>query len=338
MPRALADQPHDTLFQETFRNEADAAAHLQSVLPPEVVALFDWSSLQLQSANLASGKTGRSQCDLLFAVQRADAGGSAFVYVLFEHQSTSDPLMLLRLLRYMVLIWERWLADNPGPPLPPILPVVLSHDERGWRAGTHFHELVATDEPLAPFIPSFEIVLDDLAVATDESLAARALPPGVVLTLWALRDARSPDTLRAHIPFWAELVAAFANVPGGQAALARVVRYVGEAAGERSIPIDVFADEVIRHAPSTSEVIMDSWQKFQQKAHNKGRAEGLEQGVAKGRAEALRETLLRLLRTKFGEPDAPARARVAQAEEPELTELLDRVLTADSLEAVLGGS
>jgi hypothetical protein len=32
----MADKPHDTFFQETFRKEADAAAELQAVLPAEI--------------------------------------------------------------------------------------------------------------------------------------------------------------------------------------------------------------------------------------------------------------------------------------------------------------
>jgi hypothetical protein len=35
-------------------------------------------------------------------------GGEALVYVLLEHQSTFDPRMPLRLLQYLVRVWEAW--------------------------------------------------------------------------------------------------------------------------------------------------------------------------------------------------------------------------------------
>jgi hypothetical protein len=42
------------------------------------------------------------------------AGREALVYVLVEHQSSGDPLMPFRMLRYMVRIWDRYLTEHPG--------------------------------------------------------------------------------------------------------------------------------------------------------------------------------------------------------------------------------
>jgi predicted transposase YdaD len=330
----MADKPHDTFFQETFRKDADAAVELQSVFPAEIVKLFDWQSLRLRSANLVSSKTGRSQCDLLFTVKRQDIGEAAFVFVLFEHQSSNDRMMALRMLRYMLLIWERWLAKNPdaGPPLPPIIPVVFSHDEGGWRSPKRFRDLFSVDAGtvaiLRRFVPAFEILVDDISTVTDEQLAARALPPGVALSLWALRDGRSPETLLAHVPFWASLFDALERIPGGRDVLLRILQYLGEAAGDDSVAIDTFAQEVIKHAPKASKVIMSSLEKFTAKARN--------EGIATGHSKGLREALLRILRRKFGELTAEQLARVERADEATVKELIDRAVTADSLSAALG--
>ncbi|KYF63223.1 hypothetical protein BE11_46980 [Sorangium cellulosum] len=56
----------------------------------------------------------------------ARSGGSALE--LFEHQSTTHPLMAFRLLEYMVRIWKGHLERHPrSTRLPAILPVVLHH-------------------------------------------------------------------------------------------------------------------------------------------------------------------------------------------------------------------
>jgi hypothetical protein len=254
--------------------------------------------------------------------------------------------MALRMLRYMLLVWERWLAQNPdaGPPLPPILPVVFSHDEDGWRSPTQFHDLFSADAGtiaiLRRFVPAFEILVDDISTVTDEQLAARALPPGVALSLWALRDGRSPETLLAHVPFWASLFDALERIPGGRDVLLRILQYLGEAAGDDSVAIDTFAQEVIKHAPKASKVIMSSLEKFTKKAHEEGLAKGLAKGRAAGRAEGiaegLRTALLKMLRGKFGELSAERVARVDHADESTLQSLIDRAITADSVAAVLG--
>ncbi|MBL4688856.1 MAG: Rpn family recombination-promoting nuclease/putative transposase, partial [Nannocystaceae bacterium] len=131
--------------------------------------------------------------DLLFSVERRDIESQVLVYVLFEHQSSDDWFMPLRMLQYMMRIWDSWIerTNATRPPLPLILPVVLAHDERGWRAPQRFHDLFADDPGtraiLERFVPSFEFALDDLAKLSDTDLAARELPPATALSLWALR-------------------------------------------------------------------------------------------------------------------------------------------------------
>lgn len=62
------------------------------------------------------------------------SGRGAYVYVLFEHQSGSEPLIALHLLRYMVKIWEQWLQQGGVGPLPPIIPWVVYPREGGMAA------------------------------------------------------------------------------------------------------------------------------------------------------------------------------------------------------------
>ena len=40
-------------------------------------------------------------------------GEFVFIYLLLEHQSTVDPWMPLRFLRYMLEIWELYIAQHP---------------------------------------------------------------------------------------------------------------------------------------------------------------------------------------------------------------------------------
>jgi flagellar biosynthesis/type III secretory pathway protein FliH len=60
-----------------------------------------------------------------------------------------------------------------------------------------------------------------------------------------------------------------------------------------------------------------------------GVEQGLRQGVEQGRSLALRETLTRLLRARFGDVDATIQARIAAASPAALDRWLERVLTAE---------
>ena len=59
-------------------------------------------------------------------------------------------------------------------------------------------------------------------------------------------------------------------------------------------------------------------------------------GKAEGRAEGKLETLRTLLDLKFGHLPAWANQRLTKATQPQLDRWLPKVLTADTLEAVLG--
>jgi predicted transposase/invertase (TIGR01784 family) len=87
---------------------------LASVLPDEVVAAVDWSTLTLEPGSYVDAALRQSHSDLLFRVQ-AKGGRPVLVYVLVEHQSEPDPWMPQRLYEYIGRIWARWRRERPRP-------------------------------------------------------------------------------------------------------------------------------------------------------------------------------------------------------------------------------
>jgi len=67
-----------------------------------------------------------------------------------------------------------------------------------------------------------------------------------------------------------------------------------------------------------------------------GREQGIEQGIERGREQGARDTLLRLATRRFGPPPDPARAHLNAAGLAGLNELLDRVLSANGWDDLLG--
>jgi hypothetical protein len=136
----MADRPgnpHDALFRRTFSLASQAAAELRLLLPAPLVARIDWPTLQLRPGSFVDATLASSNSDLLYAVQLSP-GRPALLYILFEHQSTVDPLLPLRLLRYVVNVLEqhvRETANQPPLPLPLVVPVVLHHSATGWTTG-----------------------------------------------------------------------------------------------------------------------------------------------------------------------------------------------------------
>ena len=102
-------KPHDHLFRSVFgeEREAEAAGLLQAYLPEAISRELRWSSLKWQPASFIDDRLRDSESDLLYAIERTAGGAPAWLYVLLEHQSTPDPWLRLRLLKYSIRIWER---------------------------------------------------------------------------------------------------------------------------------------------------------------------------------------------------------------------------------------
>jgi hypothetical protein len=76
-------------------------------------------------------------------------------------------------------------------------------------------------------------------------------------------------------------------------------------------------------------------EKLEARGRAEGEARGRAEGEARGRLEGLRRVLLHQLTLKFGVVDDGARRVIDEADEAKLLRLSERVLSADSVSAVL---
>lgn len=106
MPPAGQLTPHDPVFRRIFGVPENMASQLRAVLPPEVTARLDLGRLAPVPATFVDEALKRRHSDLLFTAPLD--GREAFVYLLAEHQSSSDPLMAFRMLRYVTRIWDQY--------------------------------------------------------------------------------------------------------------------------------------------------------------------------------------------------------------------------------------
>ncbi|MEZ4239487.1 MAG: Rpn family recombination-promoting nuclease/putative transposase [Myxococcota bacterium] len=333
---SMADQPHDALFRFAFTQPAVAAAHFRAVLPGEVADAARWDTLELVPGSFVDEDLTQVHSDVLHRVALA-GGGELWLYVLFEHQSTVDTLMSWRMLRYLVRIWERALEGGAGP-LPFVWPLVLYHGERRWTAPVDFEALFAEGavrDALLPHVPRFRYVLQDLSVVPDEALRGVALREAVLL---AFKHARGGTV---WVPRWLDLVVEVAASDGLRAveALWRYVVSVGPGP-----PPPAARDDLVRRLPPEGQrLIMGYGEQLIEQGREEGLQAGREEGLQAGREEGLREgrvqgelrVLLKQLQLKFGALPEAIVARVEAGSEAELEQWAERILVAETLEAVL---
>lgn len=314
---------HDALFRRAFSEPDVAAGLLRSHLPPALAGAIDWSTLDLAPSDFVDDALGERRNDLLFHVEIA--GAPAFLYVLLEHQSTADPWMPLRLLRYVLRVWDTWLAAHPDAErLPPVLPIVVHHDRRPWSAPTRLTDLVDLPDGLAehvrPRLPELDVFIDELTDITDEQLADRALDAFAELTIRALTRLRFGGDAVAELTRWLPLLRVMWQEPHGLPRLRALLQYVGWRTDARAEDV---AEVLGRVGPGAREDYMTS---LNQRL--------IDEGLERGRNDGESAVILRLLTLRFGELGPAIEARVGQATSEERARWAERILTAATLDDV----
>ena len=160
----LVAHSNDAYFKKVFSDTGRAALFFQEHLPAPLVPHVDFASLRLVPGSFVKQSLQQAHSDLLFSVQIK--GLPSFLYLLFEHQTTVDDRMPLRLLGYVLEIL-RTHAETHGLPLPPVLSLVLHQGPDRWTVSPCFEDLFALPESLTevlmPYLPKFRHLLLDLS-------------------------------------------------------------------------------------------------------------------------------------------------------------------------------
>lgn len=324
--------PHDALFRAVFGTAALMAEELRAVLPAELAVHLDFNSLTPIPARFVDAQLQGAESDLLFSAQLA--GRSAFVYVLVEHQSEPDRFMPLRLLRYIGRILDAHPRQHPlEQTLPAVIPIVLCHDLKPWPYPLDMAALydLAPDArtALAPYLPNFRFMLDDLAAVAVSTLVARATSPLVTVTLFSLKRARHAEDLLVELAGIARQFGDLEHANSVDEQLSALLQYIWTVAHVDRVQRLQFART---HAGPKVETMMKT---PAEQCRDEGRAEGEARGRAEGEAKGSAKTLLKLMQLKFGSVPDDVASAITSASLQQLERWTERMLNADSAEQVV---
>lgn len=324
----MAATPHDAFFKAIFGQAEHAAGCFRAHLPAPLLASLDLSSATLLPGTLVGEDLESRHSDLLWQVRARQ--GPALVFLLFEHQRTTDPLMPYRLLEYAVGAWRRWLADPAAARvrresrqrIPPVVPLVLHQGARRWTGPRRLSDLYGgaahEREALRPWAPELVPLIIELSQVADEALATTALGR---LALLLMKHIDAPD-LVSRVRDARDLVASVRR-ESGLRSLDLVIRYILEA--------DVAPVELAAALPpedlDVREVVMSTAQRL--------REEGRKEGREEGELGARRHLVSKLLGLRFGALEPAVVAHVNQADNEALERYAERILTAATIDEVL---
>lgn len=266
-----------------------------------------------------------------------------WIYILIEHQSDRDEAMGLRLLIYIVQLWETQRSEYLQKKIPvsqwrlrPVVPILFYTGQRRWTPDLSVASLMDLPPSLEEFTPRFRALYLPLKQTPAERLTIENHPLGWVLRAMRAEDApleRMSAELKATVE-WLE------QLPNDEyAAWQEAMHFLGmliqhrrpssehehlRQVMEKSIRNRQHKQEVRKMAKTMAEFLMEQ-----------GEARGLEKGEVLGMIKAKQDAVLRLMRLKFGDLPPQFAQRVQAIRNVErLDALLEQVWNANSLKGI----
>ena len=331
--------PHDSLFKWVFSEPEHAEGELKLLLPPEVSQRIDWNTLERLPTSFIDEEFSKRHADVAFTVELG--GRKLVLYLLLEHQSSSDPLMVRRLLTYMDRFWDEHLKHHPtAQRLPAIIPMVVHHSEHGWQPTLHFEQLYDLDpQTLAlvkPHLPSFSYLLDDLSTARSDELKERVMTALGRVTLLCLSQSRKQADLLPELSRWQQLLVKVIQSDNGVAALAAVVRYILHTSETKPEGLRKLFRQL---GPKVEEAYMTGAQILTQQARAgrrrpKGAQKARPKGAQKAKQKAKPSSSSSSSSSNSASSTRSRRLTIRVASSDKLDRFAERVITASSLDEV----
>jgi hypothetical protein len=284
----LATQPHDAFFKVQFSNLDNARALFQAKLPPSLVAAVNWTGLKLEPVSFIKPSLKQLHSDLIFSAPIAEH--SIRISLIFEHQTTVDPLIPMRLGDYLFALFRQQVQAH-GLPLSPPICLVIHQGPEPWTVSTHFSDLFALPEPLAttlaPFIPQFEYLLLDLTRLDP----TRENEPQLKIILNLMKLARFKDQLLSFF----EWLDADPSLTIEEPLFNQCVLY--------SLHVDphIDVDDICATFHQKKQLVSLAMTAAQ-KLREEGRQEGRQEGHQEGRQEGLWMGRIQLLQQLMSQP------------------------------------
>ena len=160
-------KPHDSAYKYLFKNKRIFLQLLKSFVYEDFINEIKLEHLELFDKSFISDELLDRESDLIYKIHYKDK--EYFIYILLEFQSTLDKSIPIRLLSYIMLLYDLIYKESRAGLLANIFPIVLYNGKDDWNIPLNINELINKNIP-ARYVPSFEYYLIVEKDIPDETL------------------------------------------------------------------------------------------------------------------------------------------------------------------------
>jgi hypothetical protein len=305
---------HDHSYKLLFSHPEMVRDLLRGFVRRPWVGQLDFSTLERVSGTYVSDDLDGRTSDIVWRARC----GERDVYIAIEFQSSTDQEMALRVLSYVVLLYQELLREKKivlEAGLPTVVPIVLYNGESRWSASRDFTSLLCeSPEGAAEYRPQFRYLLIDERRYDDRELARLG---NRVATLFRLEHGCQRD-----------------QIPEIAGALMEDLSSAGLFSLRRAFGVwlnRVSRARLARASDGSEEGAEALWERQSMLADrfDQWEAELLQEGKTR--------LLAHMLRKRFGELPAPVLTRLGSAPSSRLELWGERLFDAASLSDVFDG-
>ena len=316
--------PHDGSYRRLFSHARMVEDLLRRYVGQAWISRLDFSTLELVPAHYVSDELQQRESDVVWRLRYGPAGEWFYVYILIEFQSQVARFMAVRVLAYIMLLYQD-LIQNKGLTrsrrLPPVVPIVLYNGLRPWTAPLQLEKLIEPILGEESFLPRFEYLVVDEGRLPREKLEPLDNPVAgvfqleqstgveeirrIIDTLIDVLDDPELRELRRDMATWIRRAVLPARLPGVEVPEIRDLQEAKIMLAERAA----------------------TWPQ-------QWMAEGYDSGRKSGRLEGQRVALAALIEEKFGAPEPRFEKLIAEASEDQLLRWLKAIVKTTTLDEV----
>jgi len=169
---------YDKSFKELFSRPEIVKDFLTGFVDQDFINNVDFSRIDTPNKSFVTKAFKDRHTDMIVKLNLID-GLCAYVYILFEFESTPDRYMSLRMLQYILLFYEeliktKQVKDNDL--FPPVFPVLIYTNKDEYKSPLRLEDLIAKPyKRLIKYIPKFEHYALTLQGLTKEKKKLREL-------------------------------------------------------------------------------------------------------------------------------------------------------------------
>jgi len=165
---------HDSRYKQLFSNPKMLEQLFLSFVHEDFVQHIDFSSATQLNSSFVAEDFKQTESDLIVRVRLKNSEQEIYLFLLIEFQSSPDPTMPIRVLRYLLDFYHslpkfKQLCRKKS--LPPVFPLVLYNGDRKWKYPQSVEELLSTTKLFrTEFIPKFNMNLMEVNTYQEEVL------------------------------------------------------------------------------------------------------------------------------------------------------------------------